>query len=63
MAQDIYPAISGNLINNGGITIQCESRKFSYLNTGPSNENLPNMATISGRWLDRFDDTNYYGVS
>jgi len=62
MAQDIHPIISGNPINNGCITVLYENKRSSYLNTGPINEGLPNMATISGKYDTRFDDSDYYDV-
>jgi len=63
MAQDIYPAISGNAVNNGGISVLNESRSFSDLDVSYTNESLPNMSTISGKYDSRFTNTADSGSS
>jgi len=70
MAEDIFPAISGNSVNNGNLSVYPGS-SVSYTNAGDgfyinstNVKHIPEItgtAGISGKYIDRFDDPTYYG--
>jgi hypothetical protein len=70
MAEDIFPAISGNQVNNCNLSVFPGSI-VSYLNAGDGfyinssnvihTPEITGSAGISGKYIDRFDDPTYYG--
>ena len=64
MAQDIYPAITGNTLYVGSALVGYPGNKPPIKSFGPQ---IPvanvNILSISGKYDTRFDDVRYYTAS
>ena len=64
MAQDIYPAVSGQAIKHGTIIV-CSTGKgdgiLDYIDRDDSRViNTPELASITGKYDARWDDPRFY---